>query len=105
VFDNKNKPVLYQLSFVSSAGWRFAGMASTVKLNDQQVVWNVARQLSTVDTRNPDQLLAILARPSHGNPRWNHQPGAWLRAVLALAVLTVAGAAVATATLRRFDPI
>jgi len=105
VLDNKNKPVLYQLSFVSSAGWGFAGMASTVKLNDQQAVWNVAKQLSTVNTQDPQPLLQVLAHPSRGNPRWNHQTGAWLRAMLALAVLTVAALAIAIVALRRFDPV
>jgi ABC transport system ATP-binding/permease protein len=105
VFDNERKPVLYQLSFVSSAGWGFAEMASTVKLNDQQAVWSVARQLSTVDTRQPQQLFDVLSHPSRGNPRWNHQTGAWLRALAALAVLTVAALGIAIAVLRRFDPI
>ena len=105
VFDNQKKPVLYQASFVSSAGWGFAGMASTVELNTQQAVWSVARQLSTVDTRDPQQLLAVLSHPSRGNPRWNHQPAAWLRAILALLVLTAAAVAISIAVLRRFDPV
>jgi len=99
------KPVLYQLSFVSSSGWGFADMASTVKLNDQQAVWNVARQVSTVDTQDPQQLVDVLSHPSRGNPRWNHQTGAWVRAMVALLVLTVAGAVVSIAVLRRFDPV
>jgi ABC-type multidrug transport system ATPase subunit/pSer/pThr/pTyr-binding forkhead associated (FHA) protein len=99
------KPVLYQLSFASSAGWGFAGMASTAKLNDQQELWNVARQLSTVDTQDPQRFVSVLAHPSRGNPRWNHQTGAWLRAIAALAVLTIAALAVAIAVLRRFDPV
>jgi hypothetical protein len=99
------KPVLYQLSFVSSSGWGFADMASTVKLNDQQAVWNVARQVSTVNTQDPQQLFSVLSHPSRGNPRWNHQTGAWIRAMVALLVLTVAGAVVSIAVLRRFDPV
>jgi hypothetical protein len=97
--------VLYQLSYVSSSGWGVADMASTVKLNDQQEVWNVARQVSTVDTQDPQQLLNVLSHPSTGNPRWNHQTGAWIRAMVALLVLTAAGVAVAIAVLRRFDPV
>jgi ABC-type multidrug transport system ATPase subunit/pSer/pThr/pTyr-binding forkhead associated (FHA) protein len=104
VFSN-NKPVLYQLSFVSSTGWGFADMASTVKLNQQQEVWNVARQVSTIDTQDPQALVNTLAHPSRGNPRWNHQKGAWIRAMVALLVLTAAGVAVAIAVLRRFDPV
>jgi ABC-type multidrug transport system ATPase subunit/pSer/pThr/pTyr-binding forkhead associated (FHA) protein len=105
VFDNDKKPVLYQLSFVSSAGWGYADMASTVKLNDQQAVWNVARELSTVDTKQPERLFDVLSRPSRGNPRWNHQTGAWLRAAAALVVLTAAALTIAIAVLRRFDPV
>ena len=80
-------------------------MASTAKLNDQQAVWSVARQLSTVNTRRPGLLLDVLSHPSRGNPRWNHQPGAWLRAVAALVVLTLAALALAIAVLRRFNPV
>jgi ABC transport system ATP-binding/permease protein len=105
VFDNQKKPVLYQLSFVSSAGWGFADMASTIKLNDQQAVWSVARQLSTIDTKQPQQLFDVLTHPSRGNPRWNHQLGAWLRALAALAVLTIAALAITIAVLRRYDPV
>src|SRR5262249_53181457 len=104
VFAN-NKPVLYQLSFGSSAGWGFADMASTIKLNDQQATWNVARQVSTINTQAPQQLFDVLRHPSRGNPRWNHQPGAWIRAMVALLVLTAAGVVVAIAVLRRFDPV
>ncbi|HST26081.1 MAG TPA: FHA domain-containing protein [Gaiellaceae bacterium] len=105
VLDNKNKPVLYQLSFVSSAGWGFADMASTVKLNDQQAVWNVAKQVSTVNTQDPQALVQVLSHPSRGNPRWNHQKGAWLRAFVALLVLTAAALGIAIVALRRFDPV
>jgi hypothetical protein len=103
VFDNGKKPVLYQLSFVSSAGWGYADMASTVRLNDQQAVWNVARQVSTIDVRRPDPLFNVLSHPSRGNPRWNHQTGAWLRAAIALLLLAAAGLSIAIAVLRRFD--
>ena len=105
VFDNEKKPVLYQLSFVSSAGWGYADMASTVRLNDHQAVWNVARELSTVDTKQPERLVEVLSHPSRGNPRWNHQTGAWLRAAAALVVLTAAALAIAIVVLRRFDPV
>jgi hypothetical protein len=104
VFEGK-KPVLYQLSFVSSAGWGYADMASTIRLNDQQAVWNIARQLSTVDTKQPEQLFNALSHRSRGNPRWNHQSGSWMRAALALLVLTAAALGIAIAALRRFDPV
>ena len=104
VFSN-NKPVLYQASFVSSAGWGFADMASTARLNDQQALWNVAKQVSTIDANNPQKLFDVLAHPSRGNPRWNHQVGAWVRALLAMLVLTAAALATSIFVLRRFDPI
>ncbi len=104
-FFSNDKPVLYQLSFASSAGWGFADMASTIRLNDQQQVWSVAKQVSTIDAQNPQKLFDVLAHPSRGNPRWNHQTGAWFRALLALVVLTIAALAIAIAVLRRFDPV
>ena len=61
--------------------------------------------LPTVDLNQPRQLLDVLSAPNRGNPRWNHQPGAWLRAMAALAVLTIAALTIATAVLRRFDPV
>ena len=104
VFSN-DKPVLYQASFASSAGWGFADMASTVGLNNQQELWSVAKQLQTVNTQDPQALVDVLQHPSRGNPRWNHQTGAWIRALAALLVLTVLGVSVAIVVLRRFDPI
>jgi hypothetical protein len=100
-----DKPVLYQASFASSAGWGFADMASSIGLNNQQAVWSVARQLSTVNTQDPQALFNVLSHPSRGNPRWNHQSGAWMRAFVALLVLTAAGVVIAILVLRRFDPI
>jgi hypothetical protein len=71
----------------------------------QQGVWNVARQVSTIDAQNPPRLFDVIARPSGGNPRWNRQTGAWFRALLALVELIVAAISVAFAVLRRFDPV
>jgi hypothetical protein len=80
VFSN-NGPVLYQLSFASSAGWGCADMASAVRLNDRQQGWKVARQISTIDAQNPQKLFQVLSHPSRSNPRSNHHKGAWSRAV------------------------
>jgi hypothetical protein len=104
VFSN-NKPVLYRASFVSSAGRGFADMASTARLNDQQAVWNVAKQVATIDANNPQRLFDVLAHPEPRQPRWNHQVGAWVRALLALLVLTVAAVSISIFVLRPFDPI
>jgi ABC transport system ATP-binding/permease protein len=105
VFDTKNKVGLHQLSYGSSAGWGFAAEASTVRLNSLQAAWNVARQVEVVDLERPQVLLEAFTHPSRGNPHWNHQSGAWARAIAALVVLTAAGLAVATFALRRFDPL
>ena len=104
IFSGK-KPVLHELGYVSSAGWGFAAQASTVRLNNLQSLWNVAQQVNTIDLERPDNLVAALTHPSHGNPHWNHEPGAWLRAVAALLILTAAGLAIAMLALRRFDPL
>jgi hypothetical protein len=60
---SNNGPVLYQPSFASRAGWGFADVASTVRLNDQQQVWNVA-QVSAIDAQNPQKLFELLSQPS-----------------------------------------
>ena len=104
VFDNdKARPLPGQLRLERRLGLRGHGLDG--RLNDQQALWNVAAQISTVDAQNPQGCSTSLAHPSRGNPRWNHQPGAWFRAMLALVVLTVAALVVAIVVLRRFDPI
>jgi hypothetical protein len=65
---SNNGPVLYQPSFASRAGWGFADVASTVRLNDQQLVWNVA-QVSTIDAQNPQKLFDLLSQPSRSLAR------------------------------------
>ena len=106
VFKTSNRPVLAQLGYVSSAGWGFAAAASTVKLNDLEQLSNLASTVSenVGDLRKPINLPAAIAA-SKGNARWNHQPGAWLRAIAALAAITLACLALAIAALRRFDPL
>ncbi len=104
VFNTANKPVLAQLGYVSSAGWGFAASASTVKLNDLQQLSNIASSIPAADLRRPIKILQDVSH-SHGNARWNHQPGAWLRAIAALLAITLASLALAVAVLRRFDPL
>jgi hypothetical protein len=61
--------VLYQPSFASGASWGFGDVASTVRLNDQQQVWNVA-QVSTIDAQNhPQKLFGLLSQPSRALAR------------------------------------
>ena len=104
VFKTSNKPVLAQLAYVSSAGWGFAAAASTVKLNDLDQLNNLASAVSTTSLSQPINLPKAIAQ-SKGDARWNHQPGAWLRAVAALIAITLASLALAAAALRRFDPL
>jgi hypothetical protein len=65
---SNNGPVLYQPSFASRASRGFADVASTVRLNDQQQVWNVA-QVSTIDAQNPQTLFNLLSQPSRAPAR------------------------------------
>ena len=65
---SNNRPVLYQPSFASGASWGFGDVASTVRLNDQQQVWNVAR-VSTIDAQNPQELFGLLSQPSRALAR------------------------------------
>jgi ABC-type multidrug transport system ATPase subunit/pSer/pThr/pTyr-binding forkhead associated (FHA) protein len=104
VFNSANKPVLAQLGYVSSAGWGFAATASTVKLNQLEELSNIASSIPAADLHRPIKILQDVAH-SHGNARWNHQPGAWLRAIAALLAITLASLALAVAVLRRFDPL
>ena len=104
VFKTANKPVLAQLAYVSSAGWGFAASASTVKLNNLEQLTNIASSFPTSDLGQPAKILQAVTQ-NQGNPRWNHQPGAWLRALAALAAITLASLALAVVVLRRFDPL
>jgi ABC-type multidrug transport system ATPase subunit len=74
------KPLLGQLSWLSSANWGVDGVASTVNLNAVQ--------------------------PPRGgpNPAWASTPGAWLGSVAMLLVLTLGGLAATWWLLRRRDP-
>jgi hypothetical protein len=65
---SNNGPVLYQPSFASRASRGFADVASTVRLNDQQQVWNVA-QVSTIDAQNPQTAFDLLSQPSRAPAR------------------------------------
>lgn len=105
VFKTTNKPVLAQLAYVSSAGWGFAASASTVRLNDLQRLTDIATAIPTTsDLLRPVSLFQAVTH-DQGNPRWNHQPGAWLRAMAALLAITLASLAITVAVLRRFDPL
>src|SRR5439155_1720297 len=59
-------------TFVSCAGVNpdVAGRFITVTARGK--TRTVTRQLSTVDTHDPQRSVSVLSHPSRGNPRWNH---------------------------------
>ena len=99
-----DKPVLNQLSLVSSTQWGIAGAASTVDLNELQVFDDRLRDLRSVDAADPTPAVEALASAPEANGRWAHDAGAWLTAALLLLVLTVAPLVATALALRRHDP-
>jgi hypothetical protein len=99
-----DRPVLRELSLVSSTQWGVAGAASTVDLDSLQVFDDRLRDLRSVDANDPEAAVEALAAPPEPDGRWAHTTGAWVRALLALIAL-IAVPLVATAfVLRRYDP-
>ncbi len=99
-----DKPVLNQMSLVSSAQWGIAGAASTVDLNRLQVFDERLRDLRTVDARDPDRAVDALAAAPSPNGRWSHDRGSWLTSFLVLIALTVVPLIGTALALRRHDP-
>lgn len=99
-----DKPVLNQLSLLSSTQWGISGAASTVDLNQLQVFDDRLRDLRTVDANDPERAVDALAAPPAPTSRWAHTSDAWLRALLALFALTVLPLVGAGLALRRYDP-
>jgi ABC transport system ATP-binding/permease protein len=95
------RPVLNQLGYLGSTQWGFAGMASTVDLNDLQAVTGVLTRVNSVQVDNPAPLFRAVHKGDRGDPRWDHDPGAWLTACGALLGLTLAGAFAAGLAVRR----
>lgn len=81
VLDIAHKPVLAELSWLSSAKWGVDAVASTVNLN----------------------LVQPLGPPG-SSPEWNHAPWPWTGEIGALLLLTVIFIAGAAWVLRRRDP-
>lgn len=109
-------PVLDQTAYVSSASWGFTAAASTSRLNELQALNNAMRQVPLQDVRsNPqaalDKAVTVLTPSSPasqkrlGDAAFNHEAGAWIRAMLALVVITVACLGAAGLALRRYDPL
>ena len=82
-----DKPGLKQASYFASAQWGFSAEAATADLNQLQASTNVVRQLSAADVLDPDAIGQLLSRPVEGEPRWDHELGAWLFNMAALAVI------------------
>jgi ABC-type multidrug transport system ATPase subunit/pSer/pThr/pTyr-binding forkhead associated (FHA) protein len=102
--DLSEKPVLRQAGYVAGTQWGFAAAASTVDLNALDALNDVARELPTIDLRDPGGLVRSLASLDEGEGRWEHEPGPWLTAMLALGGLTVAALVGTGLALRRYDP-
>jgi ABC-type multidrug transport system ATPase subunit len=99
-----DKPVLNQMSLLSSTQWGIAGAASTAGLNELQVFDDRLRDLRTVDANDPERAVDALAAEPAPPSRWAHEGGAWLTAVLALIALTTLPLVGTTLALRRYDP-
>jgi ABC-type multidrug transport system ATPase subunit len=95
------RPVLNQLGYLGSTQWGFAGMASTVDLNDLQAVTGVLTRVDSVKVDNPAPLFRAIHKGDRGDPRWDDDPGAWLTACGALLGLTLAAAFATGLALRR----
>ncbi len=99
-----DKPVLNQLSLVSSTQWGIAGAASTVDLNELQVFDDRLRDLRRVDANDPDPAVEALTAAPASNERWAHTTRAWSTALLVLFGLTVVPLVATALVLRRYDP-
>ena len=95
------KPVLEQASYAAGAQWGFAAGASTADLNRLHAFNDVASELPTVDLTDPLGVLRGLLALGEGEPRWEHEPAAWLTAAGALALLVVLPLAAAGLALSR----
>lgn len=99
-----DKPVLNQLSLISSTQWGIAGSASTVDLNRLQVFDDRLRELRTVDAGDPSPAVEALASSPADEQRWAHSSRALLTSLGALVLLTVLPLVATILVLRRADP-
>jgi hypothetical protein len=109
-------PVLDQASYGASASWGFTAAASTSGLNQLQAFNNAVRKVPLGQIRtNPraalDQTFQIFdpANPASahrlGDPAYNHDESAWMRAIVALLAITAVCLIGAGIALRRYDPL
>ena len=99
-----DKPVLNQLSLVSSTQWGIAGAAATADLNELQVFDDRLRDLRTVDASDPNRAVEALGASPDPPQRWAHTVGSLLTSLAALLALTVVPLVATTRVLRRYDP-
>jgi hypothetical protein len=86
-----DKPVLRQASYVSSAQWGFAAVSATAESNQLAVINDVARNIPTIDLRDPVPVVTAVLGADLGDSRFNHEPRAWWSAIAAVVLLTVLG--------------
>ena len=82
-----DKPVLKQVSYLSSAQWGTAATGATAELNRLTVVNDLAKDLPTINLADPLALLTTLPKIKLGDPRFNHEPRAWWSAIAAILLL------------------
>jgi len=99
-----DKPVLRELSLVSSAQWGFAATASTADLNELQAFTNQLGDLRSVDAADPLPVIEALDEPHGPNQRWAHRTSSWTTSVMMLLALIGAPLAAAVVVLRRRKP-
>jgi ABC-type multidrug transport system ATPase subunit len=102
--DLSERPVLKQAGYAAGTQWGFAAAASTVDLNALDAFNDVAQELPTIDLRDPGALVGGLAALDGQEGRWEHEPRAWLAAMLALGGLTAVSLLGTGLALRRYDP-
>lgn len=99
-----DRPVLREVSLLSSAQWGVAGAASTVDLNDLQRFDERLRDLRTVDAADPLPAVEAITAPPSPNERWAPTPTAWLTAAGCLLALIGLPLVLTGLALRRRDP-
>ena len=99
-----DKPVLKQLSYVSSSAWGFSAAASTADLNELQAATNALRGLADADSSDVARIPELILHSDTGERRFDHESGIWFADVAALAGLAIAGAFAAGLLLARREP-
>lgn len=100
-----DRPVLREVSLISSAQWGVAGAAVTADLGMLQQSDDRLRGRRIIDAADPAPAVEAMTAPARANPRWAHTPQAWLRAVAALLILIVVPLVATIGVLRRRDPV